>query len=363
MGSSESSFTLNLAPGRHRVNGIMVSSPEYSFSQFQPPASQSGPSFGEKQVAPLAEAPTPSLCSDNGLEREDESTDRLPSTPPIVPSRAVFRFKGTGVPVESQVQSAVNEVIDVDMEDEHTALAQEQKATSDAALIKSSKFLHADNPFDRRPPSSPMPEKSPRKPRPPARLLRSHPVSPVADKSDDEDPLSMSFPPLESFLQPTISKHHLMSEQLKSQLQRSSRIPQKVPMKSRSVSRVSSSREAIKAQRKGREKSASQSRRPQSLQEELGKAAAELRHELAWEDDLDSGVFMGVGTMSKRRGFLAHGGAGGAPVFMGVGYVEGAEEDKDDDAAYETEEADEEYLPRSKERGKRRIAHARTRTL
>lgn len=38
---------------------------------------------------------------------------------------------------------------------------------------------------------------------------------------------------------------------------------------------------------------------------------------------------MGFGTRSKKLGFLAHGGAGGAPVFMGVGYVEGAEEDSE----------------------------------
>ncbi|KII89628.1 hypothetical protein PLICRDRAFT_52794 [Plicaturopsis crispa FD-325 SS-3] len=47
--------------------------------------------------------------------------------------------------------------------------------------------------------------------------------------------------------------------------------------------------------------------------------------------DLDSGVLTGVGTRSKHKGFLAHGGAGGAPVFMGVGYVEGAEEDDEYD--------------------------------
>jgi hypothetical protein len=43
-------------------------------------------------------------------------------------------------------------------------------------------------------------------------------------------------------------------------------------------------------------------------------------------DDLDSGVLVGVGMRSKKRGFLARGGAGGAPVFMGVGYVDGVEE-------------------------------------
>ncbi|KAF9471664.1 hypothetical protein BDN70DRAFT_551191 [Pholiota conissans] len=67
------------------------------------------------------------------------------------------------------------------------------------------------------------------------------------------------------------------------------------------------------------------------------------------EEDLDSGVLVGVGTRSKRRGFLAHGGAGGPPVFMGVGYVEGAEEDEEQEQengpgyAEEEEEEEEEY--------------------
>jgi hypothetical protein len=41
---------------------------------------------------------------------------------------------------------------------------------------------------------------------------------------------------------------------------------------------------------------------------------------------LESGVLVGVGTRDKRAGFLAHGGAGGLPVFMGIGYVDGAQE-------------------------------------
>jgi hypothetical protein len=47
---------------------------------------------------------------------------------------------------------------------------------------------------------------------------------------------------------------------------------------------------------------------------------------------MDSGVFVGLGTKSKRRGFLAHGGAGGPSVFMGKGYIDGAV-DSDEEAA------------------------------
>lgn len=53
---------------------------------------------------------------------------------------------------------------------------------------------------------------------------------------------------------------------------------------------------------------------------------------------------MGVGTKSKRKGFLARGGAGGPPVFMGVGYVEGAEEDEDD-GEEDDDDGDGEYYP------------------
>jgi hypothetical protein len=50
------------------------------------------------------------------------------------------------------------------------------------------------------------------------------------------------------------------------------------------------------------------------------------------EDDMpfDSEVLVGVGTRSKKRGFLKGGGAAGTPVHMGVGYVIGAEESEDE---------------------------------
>ncbi|KAF8958338.1 hypothetical protein BDZ97DRAFT_2061741 [Flammula alnicola] len=66
-----------------------------------------------------------------------------------------------------------------------------------------------------------------------------------------------------------------------------------------------------------------------TVDEELRNAVPFLQED-SIEEDLESGVPVGVGMRSKRRGFLAHGGAGGTPVFMGVGYVEGAEEDEDE---------------------------------
>lgn len=63
------------------------------------------------------------------------------------------------------------------------------------------------------------------------------------------------------------------------------------------------------------------------MDEELRNASSE--QEGGTDISLNDGIFMGFGTMSKQRGFLAHGGAGGTPVFMGLGYVEGAEDPAD----------------------------------
>jgi hypothetical protein len=66
------------------------------------------------------------------------------------------------------------------------------------------------------------------------------------------------------------------------------------------------------------------------LDEELRNASSE--QEGGTDISLNDGILMGFGTMSKQRGFLAHGGAGGTPVFMGLGYVEGAEDPTDEAA-------------------------------
>lgn len=59
----------------------------------------------------------------------------------------------------------------------------------------------------------------------------------------------------------------------------------------------------------------------------------------------DDELLIGVGSRSKKKGFLAHGGAGGQPVFMGVGYVEGVEE-------IEPEEWEEPVRRKTKKKGK-----------
>jgi len=180
--------------------------------------------------------------------------------------------------------------------------------------------------FDKRPPTSPLPEMSPRRPCPPSRkaqhalLYHSTPIN--APISDDEDPLSLTFPSPECISQ--VSKPQRDRGSLDSNRDDGfSDWDKLLPPTSVSLSRPAS--------RARSHRSASHSNRPNrrlTLDEEL-RNAFELQEDNNAYDDQDE-VLAGVGTRSNRTGFLPGGGAAGAPVFMGVGYVEGAEESEDD---------------------------------
>lgn len=58
---------------------------------------------------------------------------------------------------------------------------------------------------------------------------------------------------------------------------------------------------------------------------DLGQGREDRQNDDLHLSDLEGpAVLEGLGSKSKKAGYLAHGGAGGKPVFMGVGYVEGA---------------------------------------
>ncbi|KAH7912324.1 hypothetical protein BJ138DRAFT_1171990 [Hygrophoropsis aurantiaca] len=237
---------------------------------------------------------TPSLCSDNE-DREGNGSleDRLPSTPPGPrTSLADFRRKTAGY--------RDREVIDVDMLDDEIS-TQPTRVPGSPRIRRPSNEL-----FTKRPPMSPITVPTPRKIKPPARTRRGATPKPKAvalldseeDGEDDEDPLSLTFPLAKKDKTPT---------------------------------------RPGPTQRKPRDIPQQKSRRRWTLDEELRDARARSS-----DDGLDSGVLVGVGTRSKRKGFLAHGGAGGSPVFMGVGYVQGAEE------------SEEEYIPKRTSRSRTR---------
>jgi len=135
--------------------------------------------------------------------------------------------------------------------------------------------------------------------------------------------------------------------------------PPPMPSSSRSTSRTQLQSQAQAPRRSRSASQSSRSSRRLTLDEELRSVVSRRDHDD--EDDFNSGVFVGLGTRSKRRGFLAGGGAGGVPVFMGAGYVDGAIDDEQCSSGEDHEKQDrsrrslsrssrrdddDEYLPR-----------------
>jgi hypothetical protein len=182
--------------------------------------------------------------------------------------------------------------------------------------------------FSKRPPTSPMLLDTPRKPRPPARPLgRATPRSTARSKSksgrdgdneEEDDPLALSFS------SPDVVA--LSSLQSKSKEPTTAAGAKKKKRRSPSREMYLEPRDPEPDSAPTRGESTNSARRRPTLDEELRQAhARSLLHENDEEPDLYSGTLVGVGTRSKQKGFLAHGGAGGVPVFMGDGYVDGVE--------------------------------------
>lgn len=230
---------------------------------------------------------TPSLCSDNEQEAGNATTEeRSPTTPP-----PILRIEP--IPMKSKLPLRV-EVIDVDMlpekqrapakKSQPTAKRQEEKKRPPPAKAQAK----AADVFSKRPPRSPL-VPTPKKPKRPARP-RVVPVKlPAPARDEQEDELPEPYSGLEEDPRPPA--------------------PPVPPTRLRKPTSFTDAK-ARKARRK-------------TLDEEIRTA----------EDDgsLDSGVIVGVGSRSKKKGFLAGGGAAGVPVFMGVGYIEGAEDSGEDE--------------------------------
>lgn len=253
---------------------------------------------------------TPSLCSDNDRD-ENSIEDRVPSTPPGPRSTTVTQ-KASNI----DTQEERIEVIDVDME-EH--LHPEPRTITPSSVPRRTSDL-----FKKRPPTSPIPIPTPRRPSAPARTKRGATPRPKSlpsmesDIDDEDGALSQPAPvPFLSLI--PVPKPKPTKPKAKPTLVGNGR-------PSTSSGSGSSSRIKRKRARKRR----------QTLDEELRTAEARFSDIDQCNDELDpeekeDDVFIAAGTKSKRRGFLAHGGGGGAPVFMGVGYVEGAELDSVDE--------------------------------
>jgi hypothetical protein len=245
---------------------------------------------------------TPSLCSDHDPSQENSTEDRLPVTPP---HGHQYKSKGSQ---HSPQQPTGGAIVINDSPPALTRFAnkraiERQRSTDDSEMplpialsitTSSPPPVRAPTPkhiFPKRIPSSPMFQlQTPKRPRRPAksRVVPAEPPRPVGRLSDDE---------LEYASEDDTHALSLLNE--------------------KSFAGVTPYPKTVEtgALPNGRA-------RRRTLDEEIRIA----------EDDkqLDIDVLVGVGTRSKKRGFLKGGGAAGTPVHMGVGYVIGAEESEDE---------------------------------
>ncbi|KAG1887164.1 hypothetical protein F4604DRAFT_1235963 [Suillus subluteus] len=223
---------------------------------------------------------TPSLCSDNELGGDADG--RMPSTPPG-PSSAV-----------QSAHDEVIEIIDVDMEDNNIDIEPVHKPITPSRPQSAM--------FRKRPPMSPLPVPTPTRARAPARVKgrRSLPTPERTKRGATPKPKSIMLLDEDEDDDDEDEPDELA-------------LPPKLKWRREAQPRVAEKSTAA----------TSKGKRRLTLDEELARARSSDR---LVELGLESGELFGTGTGSKRRGFLAGGGAGGAPVFMGAGYVRGVEE-------------------------------------
>ncbi|KAI6107917.1 hypothetical protein F5141DRAFT_1119359 [Pisolithus sp. B1] len=230
---------------------------------------QTWPSFSANEI----DLTTPSLCSDNERDGDGSLEDQTPSTPPGLQPAVIEQRSGLREP----------DIIDVDLEED---VNHDANSRAISPSPRSSRLRKADI-FEKRPPMSPIPDSTPRKPAAPARVRRvSTPkpkhIPPASDSDSDTNSRNIDSVPCISLIPPSQEK----------------------PTSPR--------------KRTG-------DRRPPTLDEELRTAQPQAA-DAGGAESFEDNVFVATGTKNNRKGFLAHGGGGGPPVFMGVGYVQGAEE-------------------------------------
>ena len=263
-----------------------------SQSQSQPEA---GPSKPTRSYIPVRAWPsssvdgtdvTPSLTSDGDAEPGPE--EPLPRTPPQVPTTVVdepeeLELEPLAPP--SPPQPPIKKVTPVPRP---PTPPRRSHAPSAQAL------------FDRRPPRSPLPAPTPQKARPPARRRRV--ISRSDEQEDDDDPLAIVV--LDS---PLINRA------------RKERRPVTATTTT-TTSAAGPSRRARKGSASSTQSGAtSKAARRRTLDEELRVSDGVTEDDLR-AFDIEPHTYTAVGPASGRpqRGFLAHGGGGGVPVFMGV---------------------------------------------
>ena len=287
-----------------------------SQSQTEAESSQSSRSYLPVQAWPSSSVDgtdvTPSLTSDGDAEQGPDEPS--PPTPPQVPAVVVQRSEEVVEALPQPPSPDPERVVPV---------------PRPPTPPRRSRGTSAQSAFDKRPPLSPLPGPSPRKARPPSRTI-ARPrlvVESVEDEDeDDDDPLaSAELDPLDSPLAVVAARP------------RKERRPTTTTVTANGGRHQQARRKGpvSSVQNGGGGGGSSKSARRRTLDEELRNSDGITDEDLRLLD-LEPPVFTSMaptGGRDRKKGFLAHGGGAGVPVFMGAADgFDGAEaEDHEED--------------------------------
>ncbi|PFH53202.1 hypothetical protein AMATHDRAFT_1617 [Amanita thiersii Skay4041] len=248
---------------------------------------------------------TPSLCSDNDIERDEVTPDHIPRTPPrsSIGQRICHTPSGIKKPEYIDVDSYIPPISDTDPRMRNS----NSVCTSSTQLDDTRSFsFDMEDIFSKRIPLSPLPSSStPRKPRPPSR------------KSSSPSKSSSRFK-----VEPKRSS--MLTSVVTDEAKRTNRSEylgkgRKTVDKSKSQNNNSGSRNCRTGSNSHLNSNLLQSYHTTSrtLDEELQHAVNSLKSigQNPVHNDEEYDIFLGFGSREPGRGFLAHGGAGGLPVW------------------------------------------------
>ena len=307
------------------------------------------------------ELTTPSLCSDTEQGDEPSLEDRVPTTPPLSTTRSRSRSISTDAPrlregKNGRMRAGMLDALDNEniqqARGEPRIKLPARPEPGSRSQDMSSLLRVPDDMFASRPPSSPLPFDSPKRPRPPPRVKARSIQSTAESLADDEDdPLVLSAPvsvrnhllhDVDPFTSGPPAKPDLLPQEPRIPRVISStrppapsnerRLPMRPPFRPSLEVDISQQQNTLEAELLRAD--SSYSSYDQEFLDDVYDDAAEL----------ENGTLTTVGSRLRKDGFIAHGGAGGIPIVMGPGNVDGLEDDED------------QCLPKRPSRGKRKTS-------
>ncbi|KAI0090205.1 hypothetical protein BDY19DRAFT_905246 [Irpex rosettiformis] len=267
------------------------------------------------------ELTTPSLCSDdNDHASEVAPEDVLPPTPPTppcrppTPPRRLKRHSEESREAESPEDDRLPEIIDVIDVDAESDVFLSPITVTPRVPEKASpkKCASPEDIFAKRPPTSPMPKITTKKPAPPAR---------TRVRSGDSSPRGRTT----SATQSPVTRHSKATAPALTNPLSAPVLAKKKKKARRSASTGAIANDTLVIQPIDPTPASPHIQRLRTLDAELRRAGDHLWDENSAEG-LEADIFQTRG-VKNSRGFLARGGGGGPSVYMGEGYVQGYEKE------------------------------------